>query len=494
MNIYKRAFIYITRKKAKSMILFVLFFVVNLFLLISIAVHTAAIKEADNVKATLPTGITIRLQPIESIDVFDFNKNEKGELDRTLKIPLLRQSKLDEILKSESADGYFENSDVQKYYTGLKLRPGLNTTVVEEYGKMDYNTLTDEEKEDYKSSKTSMFACGFYPLQEGRWHPFFRNGAIQIQEGRNIKKSDQSVAVISEELASNNDLEIGDTLEISSFAYISGDLYGEPLALDIIGIYRINFEEQVGYFTDESLILSNLVFTDEEIIEWGISQWDTYYKEDHVVPLEDPVVTSVTIYAKDPDSISNLEASIGAVDSVDWSYYDIERYDQDYKAVAKPLLMMVNLSNIMIVIMSIGSLILLALLMGLWMQSRKNEIQILSRIGVKSRNVLAQLILECCLIAGAALILSSAVAIITTEQVGNLITESFSPSDNSQGFENSINERLELEIKRAPAKIESIQYHYNAWVLLMSFGIIIVIIIISIVVSYFRVTKKIRRQ
>ncbi|MCQ4762298.1 ABC transporter permease, partial [Alistipes onderdonkii] len=98
------------------------------------------------------------------------------------------------------------------------------------------------EKETIKGLEASqIYACGFYPVQEARWQPFFLNGALEISEGRNIKSSDQKKAVISEELADRNKLKIGDKLTISSFNYITGERYGNTLELEIVGIFQMNF-------------------------------------------------------------------------------------------------------------------------------------------------------------------------------------------------------------------------------------------------------------
>ena len=99
MTIFKRAFLYITRKKARSLILFTIVFVMAIFMLIGISIHSSALNAAENVKKSVQTGISLRLDVADAEETFDFHKNADGEIERTLKIPILTQSKLQKILK-----------------------------------------------------------------------------------------------------------------------------------------------------------------------------------------------------------------------------------------------------------------------------------------------------------------------------------------------------------------------------------------------------------
>ena len=58
-------------------------------------------------------------------ETFDFHKNADGEIERTLKIPILTQSKLQKILKSREP-GYFEESNIFAFY-GAGCSPGRLT-------------------------------------------------------------------------------------------------------------------------------------------------------------------------------------------------------------------------------------------------------------------------------------------------------------------------------------------------------------------------------
>ena len=82
-----------------------------------------------------------------------------------------------------------------------------------------------------------------YYYETGALHPFFRNGAFEIVEGRNIQKGDSLKAVISEEVAKKNNLGLGDSFELRSFEVPEGvlTLTDWSVTVEIVGIYQVNF-------------------------------------------------------------------------------------------------------------------------------------------------------------------------------------------------------------------------------------------------------------
>lgn len=490
MTIFKRAFLYITRKKARSLILFTIVFVMAIFMLIGISIHSSALNAAENVKKSVQTGISLRLDVADAEETFDFHKNADGEIERTLKIPILTQSKLQKILKIKGVSGYFEESNIFAFYTGLNVHPGGSRDLLEELKAKDLDTLTDEEKETIKGLEASqIYACGFYPVQEAWWQPFFLNGALEISEGRNIKSSDRKKAVISEELADRNKLKIGDKLTISSFNYITGERYGNTLELEIVGIFQMNFEEQVSKYTTESDIISNLIFTDEEeFTNWWTGEWNEYYNEDPIVPLEDPVVTYVTLYVDDPGMLKEVEDEIrGIDDKIDWEYYNFEYYDKDYKAIAKPLLLMVKLSTALMIIMAVGALVILSFILSMWIQGRKKEIHILSLIGIKKRSILAQIVLECSLVSICAFILAGAAAGPITDAVGKGVEKSVSSIQSDQPYETSRNVNGEVEIYRTSNEPVMLEYNLTLVMAVKVLAVMLAVIILSVLISFMRI-------
>ena len=63
---------------------------------------------------------------------------------------------------------------------------------------------------------------------ESAWNTNFTNGVLRLAEGRHISKEDKSTALVSRELAEENDLQIGRKLTFSD----------PPATVKIVGIYE----------------------------------------------------------------------------------------------------------------------------------------------------------------------------------------------------------------------------------------------------------------
>ena len=65
MNVLKRAFLYDTRKRGKSLTLFLLFTLITIFVTISFSVLSATQAAATNLRETVGASFTLRGKPIE---------------------------------------------------------------------------------------------------------------------------------------------------------------------------------------------------------------------------------------------------------------------------------------------------------------------------------------------------------------------------------------------------------------------------------------------
>lgn len=123
MRTAKRAWLYISRKKFRSILLLFIFFFTGLFLLTGICIRTAAKKDADEVKKTLPTGLEImsKIDP----NIYSFYTDENGATVRTLNAPMLTRDRLNELLAIDGVVGYYDGGGGDPFYTGLLTTPGF---------------------------------------------------------------------------------------------------------------------------------------------------------------------------------------------------------------------------------------------------------------------------------------------------------------------------------------------------------------------------------
>ncbi len=213
MNVLKRAFLYDTRKKGKSLTLFLLFALITLFVTISFSVLSATKAAATNLRETVGASFTLRGKPMEfSANGADFSF-----------IPISQQD-IDLIADSTEIKTYNAQQSATATASGFILPSGMPSGTI--------------------SANTS-----------SAWNQNFTRGILTLAEGRHITTEDQHVALVSRELAEENKLNIGDELS-----------FKDPAAtVKIIGIYES--DASMEFDTDT-------IFTDHNTY-WALMESET---------------------------------------------------------------------------------------------------------------------------------------------------------------------------------------------------------------------------
>lgn len=458
MGIFQRAVLYLTRKKMRSILLFLLLFFMGLFMLTGLSIRSSTDQAAEEMRKSISSGLEIKMNAVSGEEIYATSYNDDGELVRTLKHPLITESVAEKLSSLPGVSGYYSEMGAEMLYTGLSVVPGGYT---EELRKLEEEG-TAADSEEIASSRAWSKANDFHVVQESEYYPYFRNGAFELIAGQHLHIDDIGKILISEELAARNGLEIGDVIDGQSFDVITGEFYGEIYHAEIVGIYRINFEQQLSEWTAEPKILANTIFAPMELRDWGQRQSNTFYGRDILAKEEDRLLGSVTLFVDDPAELDVIEYRIQENAPVDWSYYTIQRYDADYKAAAKPLLRMTLFATCMVAVMIVGTLLILSLVLAMWMRSRKHEIDILVYLGTGKRMILTQFLVEMCIVVAVAFSASCWFAAPVTRAVGNAMTEITNPAGDSDSFRTTYEATTGItHISRTPVRQDTLSYRIS---------------------------------
>ena len=441
MGIWKRAYLYITRKKVRSILLFFIFLVVGLFLLTGISIRKSAGEEADNFRKTLTTGI--RVESIAGSVPYEDIIDENGEKVIDYKASLIREHHIEEFLAIEGVSGFYcNNLQSETAYTGLTLHPGFNSGCLDIInGKASLEETVSEEEIEYmvenrKCYETDARSNRFLMTYDSEWNPAFINGGVELVEGRHIRVNDEAKVVISDEVANKNGLKVGDQITAQLSDVFTGELYGRKYETEIVGIFHINFDQAVlPDKTYENDILANTFFSTPDIDSWSRREYQVEYGYTVHAPVSDDVVCLLTIFVEDPVYLDSVKEKLLAMDSIDWEYYTFGVYDKDYQTAAAPLLSMMKVSNLLVIVPAVGVLVILYLVLAIWMRSRKNEIGILISTGMKKNALRQQFLLECCSIAAAAFFTALLLAGPVTKLAGNGLQKMFYSSGETEKYE-----------------------------------------------------------
>ena len=350
MNVLKRAFLYDTRKKGKSLTLFLLFALITLFVTISFSVLSATKAAATNLRETVGASFTLRGKPMEfSANGADFSF-----------IPISQQD-IDLIADSTEIKTYNAQQSATATASGFILPSGMPSGTI--------------------SANTS-----------SAWNRNFTRGILTLAEGRHITTEDQHVALVSRELAEENELNIGDELS-----------FKDPVAtVKIIGIYES--DASMEFDTDT-------IFTDHNTY-WALMESETGTYSGRV-----------DFFITDPARLETVMEQIKRDVPLRWEDYTLNADTAEYDAIAYQLSTIGRLTTLLIVSAITVSMIVLFLILAMRIRGRVHEVGVLLAVGVAKRNIIAQFLVETTAILLLTFLFSCPVSYFAAMQIGTFLRD-----------------------------------------------------------------------
>lgn len=353
MNITKRAFLYMFRKRGKSLILLLTLLIISTFVLTGLSILTAAEQSALSLRQSV--GGSIKLELDENSPNWTYQQGVGGVLVDYTGAPIT-DADIEKVMSVKGIRDYNGIGDGSVFAMDFSFIPGIN------FGQTrDYSRLPSVSNSEYFN--------------------YFRRGAFQLVEGRHITPEDDHAVLISTALAERNGLKLGDTITVQC-CYDAG---GYPdVSLEIVGIYEVTTDD--GQFNTTSTDKRNRLIIDhkamQEIMMYDVIQYDN----------------GVEFFVDDPKNIDTIAAEIRKLD-LDWSCFKLTVDNTAYEAVASPLTAMQSMVTGLIIGIIVVSIGILALILNMWIKQRTHEIGILLSVGVGKVQIVCQYILETLMIA-----------------------------------------------------------------------------------------------
>jgi ABC-type lipoprotein release transport system permease subunit len=383
MSFLKRTLLYLTRKKGKTLILFLLLFVVSTFVLSCFSLLYATDEVAVNMRTSVGAAFHIR----SSVDLSSQGTSVSVEEQSVITEQAVRQ-----IMENSNLKYY--NGRNSGYAKGLRFMPGA-----------------------YHSDENSMgqvLANNYSAL-----HPHFVDGVLELTEGRHITEADKNVLLISETLAALNGLSIGDTVTLAPAELAQdGDVFYDALKdseltadAQIIGIFKEMEPQANAAHQPTAGLRANTIFSDHAFL----SALGTVNEGEYT--------GTVSFYVGDPLHLDDIVREAEKTNSIDWNKHFIRKDDWGYEKVSAGLGTIQNLISILLVCVSVVSAAVLILILAMRMRGRVHEAGILMSMGVPKRQVVGQFITEVAAITFIAFIFSYFVAGFISGRVESGILE-----------------------------------------------------------------------
>ncbi len=400
-NMFKRAWLNITRKKNKSIILIIIMFVIANLVLASLAISNSVEESTAYAKKTLGSEVYLNAD-MEKI-----------------------RSEMTGMMGGQNSNS-MENADISSM-AGMISRPEINIDMVEQIAQLEY-------VKDYTYSITASYEPVNFELIEvetnsfgGRENfsmgnmitginsyafvPGVTSGQIEITEGTYFDETTTDSLIISYELAEENELAVGDILELQNTES------EEVFEYEIIGIFLASEE---GY---ENSIYMNIESTENLLSE------EMYNNGDYSV-------SSVIYY------LNNPELSEEFIEEAN-TFYDFESLNltldidnSAYEQMAGPLESVGSFATTIMIVVIIAAVLIIALIINNNIKDRKYEMGVLMSLGATKLNILGQILIELVVVATVGFILSMATSSIIASGLSSSLLESQLEMDESQSENN----------------------------------------------------------
>lgn len=375
----KNAIAYITRKKNRTFIIFIILTIVLSCLYSCLSI----IKSSNSLEQSLYELSNSSLS-ITKKDGGYFNIHQFKEIEKI----------------KEVKEKNFQ-------YNGL-AKP-IKARIVDGEQKIERENLPDEFKNVLSLEATN----------KTKRNILFNSGVFTIKEGRNIEENDKNTILVHEDFAKLNNLSLNDeiSLELLEMEY---NKQTKECKFKIIGIFSGKKQEKyTGLSSDFS---ENTVFVD-----YTTSQEALNRSEDN------QVVNKILIFSNRPESTNLVLNKIKEL-KVDWSKYSIEKDNNAFEESLESVNGIKHIIKIMTYSIMLGGVVVLSLILILWLRERIYEIGILLSIGISKIKIMIQFIIE--------LILISIPSVVSSLLLGNLLLRQiiygFINSDNSEIVSNSL--------------------------------------------------------
>lgn len=413
MNYMKRAWLSVTRKRGKSAILFAVILILGNVIAGAIAVNQSTQNVEKQIKNQLGSLATIEID----YEALMANSDSGARMEEI-------QPLSEELIKQIG-----ERSEVKQY-------DYLRETVIAVENFKPYSFSPQEEDENIMivgGMPSAVYLTGTNLLQ-----PLdFEEDTVNLTQGRFFNEEEQRtgkrVGLISEELAQENGLTVGDTMVLDGqfVDYSSGmdpeKQKGNDYSIEIVGIFKNTSLEQANDQGQDGMV-SSFAFDDRPFnrIYMPNDAVKTIVEEERA---GQQAAFPATDFGSDeefftPQFILNqpedAEQFKQEVTPLLPNGYKVNASTDEYDRVGTSMNRLSQISSYVVVIAVIASLIIISLIIVLFTRDRKYELGIYLSLGERRKYVFAQIVLELLLIGVSAMLIS----LVTGNMLGKMVSES----------------------------------------------------------------------
>lgn len=387
----KNALLSLKKNIGKTILLFVIIVVITNLVIAGLSIQSATKKSMDQIRSSLGNDVTL------SVDFRNMMKNRKPS----------EAVSNETSLTTTMADSLKDLKYVKNYNYQISTSANSNSISAVETASDNSNNQQDTNKpNDQPEQASNQVDFTISANTTMKYLDSFTNNNYKLTKGRLLTTKDQNTnnCVIETNLASDNDLSVGDTFTITTT--VNDETITQELI--IVGIYEIQSTNEIGSAHFNNPV--NTIYTD-----LSIGQTLTGSSEN---------ITSAIYYLDDPENAEAFVELAKKKSDIDFDTFALDANNRLYQQNASSLESMQSFAKMFVWIVVIAGSAILCLILALTIRNRYYEIGVLLSLGQSKVKIIAQQLIEVGLIAVVAFVISLGTGQLTSHYMGNMLESS----------------------------------------------------------------------
>ena len=396
----KNALLSLKKNIGKTILLFVIIVVITNLVIAGLSIQSATKKSMDQIRSSLGNDVTL------SVDFRNMMKNRKPS----------EAVSNETSLTTTMADSLKDLKYVKNYNYQISTSANSNSISAVETASDNSNNQQDTNKpNDQPEQASNQVDFTISANTTMKYLDSFTNNNYKLTKGRLLTTKDQNTnnCVIETNLASDNDLSVGDTFTITTT--VNDEIITQELT--IVGIYEIQSTNEIGSAHFNNPV--NTIYTD-----LSIGQTLTGSSEN---------ITSAIYYLDDPENAEAFVELAKKKSDIDFDTFSLDANNRLYQQNASSLESMKSFAKMFVWIVVIAGSAILCLILALTIRNRYYEIGVLLSLGQSKVKIIAQQLIEVGLIAVVAFVISLGTGQLTSHYMGNMLESSSSSNVMQMG-------------------------------------------------------------
>lgn len=389
----KNALLSLKKNIGKTILLFVIIVVITNLVIAGLSIQSATQKSMDQIRSSLGNDATL------SVDFRNMMKNRKpGEAVSN-----------ETSLTTTMADSLKDLKYVESYNYQISTSADSDSISTVETESDNSNNQQDTNKPNNQPEQASN--QGDFTISANTTMEYldsFTNSNYTLTDGRLLTSDDANTnnCVIETNLASDNDLSVGDNFTI--ITTVNDETIIQELT--IVGIYEIQSTNEIGGAHFNNPV--NTIYTD-----LSVGQTLTGSSKN---------ITSTIYYLDDPENVEAFVELAKKKSDIDFDTFSLDANNRLYQQNAFSLESMQSFAKMFVWIVVIAGSAILCLILALTIRNRYYEIGVLLSLGQSKVKIIAQQLIEIGLIAVVAFVISLGTGQLTSHCMGNMLESSSS--------------------------------------------------------------------